>query len=295
MTSDPPSIRHGDASDRRDTVPRYGEKFVYDSVALHLVPAKTFEVNCRADRDLLTLCLGRSVGVRAHNSDRLSDYQTFPGQFSFVPKGSDVYARSHQNEGEMVSLVLDENLRQTMIEECPSPTRPSFSRSYSGLDNPDSLPLAQIARRLAHAPRRSSRIVIESLAVMALNMVVNEISGRQMRKENKKRLTREDVTKILDLIEARLHKDIGLTELADELRISSFKFSQIFKSTIGISPHQYILERRLHRAQSLLREKNSSLADIAYASGFSSQAHMTDVFRRRLGITPGKLRAQLLA
>jgi len=64
----------------------------------------------------------------------------------------------------------------------------------------------------------------------------------------------------------------------------------MFREATGVTPHQYVLDVRLRHAQEWLRKKNSALIDIAAHCGFSSQSHMTSVFRKRLGVTPGEFR-----
>ncbi|MEM7641848.1 MAG: helix-turn-helix transcriptional regulator, partial [Pseudomonadota bacterium] len=61
----------------------------------------------------------------------------------------------------------------------------------------------------------------------------------------------------------------------------------------GLSPHQFLLRRRIARAKDMLRTSVMPLAEIAVATGFSSQSHMTDVFRQKVGTTPGKYRAEI--
>ena len=58
----------------------------------------------------------------------------------------------------------------------------------------------------------------------------------------------------------------------------------------GMTPHRYLLSRRIERARRLLAETNMSIAQIAYLCGFSSQAHLTIAFRRLVGHTPGGYR-----
>ena len=57
-----------------------------------------------------------------------------------------------------------------------------------------------------------------------------------------------------------------------------------------MTPHRYLLSRRIERARRLLAETNMSIAQIAYLCGFSSQAHLTIAFRKLSGHTPGGYR-----
>jgi AraC family transcriptional regulator len=94
------------------------------------------------------------------------------------------------------------------------------------------------------------------------------------------------LTRIRDRIEAELDKKLSLATLAKESGYSRGHFLRMFRAATGITPHQYVLERRVSAAQQLLRQSRMLLADIALKCGFSSQTHMNDAFRKRLGVTP---------
>lgn len=106
----------------------------------------------------------------------------------------------------------------------------------------------------------------------------------------KSSLTPVQVSKVVDFVEAKIATRITLVDLADMCGISQFRFMRAFKAETGFNPHQYVIERRVARAKNLLQDSQDSIADIAYDIGFSSQAHMTDVFRKRVGVTPGQFR-----
>ena len=69
--------------------------------------------------------------------------------------------------------------------------------------------------------------------------------------------------------------------------------SRAFKESTGLSPHQFILRRRVERALQMLKEKRTNLADIAYDLGFSSQGHFTTVFSKIVGVSPSSYREQV--
>jgi len=89
-----------------------------------------------------------------------------------------------------------------------------------------------------------------------------------------------------------LHKP-HLSELADAAGLSAFHFAKLFKQSTGSSPHQYILQRRLERAKELLRNPQMSLSEVSQHTGFADQSHLTNVFRRFVGVTPAKFRRLL--
>ncbi len=100
---------------------------------------------------------------------------------------------------------------------------------------------------------------------------------------------------IEDYLESDLGSDAGLADLANLVGYSTYHFSRAFKAATGVPPHQYLIERRLQRAQDMLSSTTLNLVEIAYACGFSSQAHMTSTFSNHLGVTPGKYRRERLS
>lgn len=105
------------------------------------------------------------------------------------------------------------------------------------------------------------------------------------------RLASRERQRVLDLIEAELGNDLGLSRLATQAGLSPYHFARVFKDTFGTTPHKYVQQRRLEAAAVALRcEPGQSIADISVALGFSSQAHMTQLMRLHFGMTPGSLR-----
>ncbi len=90
-----------------------------------------------------------------------------------------------------------------------------------------------------------------------------------------------------DLISSRLEGDISLGELAAQCRLSRSHFARAFKRTTGFSPHEWLLHRRVEAAKQMLRETETVISEIALACGFADQSHLTKVFSKLVGATPG--------
>lgn len=93
-------------------------------------------------------------------------------------------------------------------------------------------------------------------------------------------------------IEDNLGEDLGLAELAALAGLSTHHFGQAFKASTGVTPHRYVIERRVHRARELLLGEDYSIEEIALSVGFSSQSHLTLNFRHQTGLTPGQYRRE---
>jgi AraC family transcriptional regulator len=93
-------------------------------------------------------------------------------------------------------------------------------------------------------------------------------------------------------IDARLDRRLSRTDLAGVAGYDVREFSTAFRNTLGMTPMQYVIERRLDRACLLIANTGRDLADIAISAGFSSQSHLTSTLKKRRGITPLRLRRQ---
>lgn len=105
-------------------------------------------------------------------------------------------------------------------------------------------------------------------------------------------LPQQGFGRVLEYIDSHLTEDISLATLAQTANISTSHFTALFKQSIGVSPYQYILTRRVKRAQELLIHSNLTVAQVASEVGFYDQSHLTRHMRRLLKITPAVLQRQ---
>ena len=99
------------------------------------------------------------------------------------------------------------------------------------------------------------------------------------------------LTPVIAFVEEHLGEHFTLHELALAAGVSPFHFVRIFKQMTGLTPHQYVMSRRIARARQLLEEGVMPIAAIAAETGFASQSHLTELFRREVGVTPGAYQA----
>ena len=100
----------------------------------------------------------------------------------------------------------------------------------------------------------------------------------------------QSVSFVKQYISERMNQRLSVAELAETAGLGERAFCVVFKAATGLTPHQYIMDLRITRAQEMLSTSNLSAAQIAFDCGFSSQSHLTDVFRKRVGTTPKQLR-----
>jgi AraC-like DNA-binding protein len=93
-----------------------------------------------------------------------------------------------------------------------------------------------------------------------------------------------------DLADVRYAEPIGVADMAAAAGLSQAHFARAFRDAFGVTPHGYLLTRRLERAAALLRQTDRSVADICMQVGLSSVGSFTTSFKRRFGRTPVEYR-----
>ncbi|BDI30773.1 AraC family transcriptional regulator [Capsulimonas corticalis] len=93
----------------------------------------------------------------------------------------------------------------------------------------------------------------------------------------------------VEYIQSHLSEDMTLTELAAAVGLGASQFRLLFKQSLGVAPHQYVIARRVDRAKELLERGGMTAGEAASEVGFADQSHLTRHMRRLLGVTPGVL------
>ncbi|QOG20719.1 MULTISPECIES: helix-turn-helix domain-containing protein [Bradyrhizobium] len=165
---------------------------------------------------------------------------------------------------------------------------------------------ALAATRAMHNPH--SAILVDALR---LAMLTRKASGRTLLGQGQSELAESDregqacrtvrslqkwrLKRVMQYIDDNLDAKVTLQHLAAVAGLSRMHFAAQFRAAVGMRPHDYLLKRRIERAQELLQRADTSLVDIALTVGFQTQAHFTTVFKRFAGNTPYQWRSAHLA
>jgi transcriptional regulator GlxA family with amidase domain len=91
-------------------------------------------------------------------------------------------------------------------------------------------------------------------------------------------------------IDANIEQRISVEALAKLANLSVWYFARAFKQSVGETPHNYLIRRRVERASELLSGTELSLSEIALAAGFADQSHCSRLFRQHVGMSPRQYR-----
>src|SRR5215469_3337187 len=230
-------------------------------------------------------------GEIAYSNGRFSPYKKYPNTIT-TRHESRPTIRS-QSKHEVVVGTLRADFVRGIEEELEKPPSGTFHELY-GTEDPELQNLLLLLAKESETGGRCGTLYADSLTVAlatrllyaarlqtpAANAGVSPLPPRLLRR-------------VLERMQTDLSANIDLATLAAESGYSRAHFLRTFRAATGQTPHRYLLELRLKKAQALIDGRLMPLIDIALACGFSSHAHLTTAFRSRFGLSPSAYRRGL--
>lgn len=138
-----------------------------------------------------------------------------------------------------------------------------------------------------------SRLYADSLATaLALRLLERHSTAAPIR-EDRTQMPGHRLRLVLSYIEDNLGRDLSLAEIALVAGIGLSQFKKVFRESMGLPVHRYVIQRRVERAKALLEDEKRSIAEIALDTGFAHQSHLARHMRRITGFSPQRLRENL--
>ena len=253
-------------------------------------PGAMGEYVSRHPRLFVVLDQARGGAICIDSAPPPSKAPTSPARLSFIPAGLRTWSRVTASH-----LLADTSLRHLDLHF----DVPTLVARFAGEFD---------ARRLGE-PRlmfEDERILslARLLAAECLNPGLHDLYGDslalalfielfQVRRDSERRsgqLASRRLRQALDYIDANCLRAIRLQDLADLVGLSQSYFSSAFKASTGLAPHQWQMQARIERVKQRLLQPGASLIQVAHATGFADQAHMTRVFKQFVGVTPAAWR-----
>ena len=153
--------------------------------------------------------------------------------------------------------------------------------------------LLDVATQQLHSSNEAAQAAIEQATSLLLQ------GQRRLHSRGRSRapggLLAWQVRKVQEFVDAHIAGRILVSDLGAVVKLSDAHFSRLFTRAFGLTPHAFVLRRRLELAARLMLESTESLTDIALCCGFTDQAHLCKHFRRSMGVTPAAWRRARLA
>jgi AraC family transcriptional regulator len=132
-----------------------------------------------------------------------------------------------------------------------------------------------------------SRLYGESLGIAVASRLLRRFGAAP--KPIAHGLSRRQMRRVVDHIEANLDQNLGLADVAAVAGVSVSHFTVLFRRSTGLSVHRYVVQHRVMRARALLLAGDLSIAQVALEAGFSHQSHLARCMRQVMGLTPAEV------
>lgn len=175
---------------------------------------------------------------------------------------------------------------ERVVAELPGAKRLGFA-------DPRLPPLPSLAPLLAEAEaarERSDNGAFEELGLRLAGAVVAAAAGYSRTARTPSRRDQKRVAEAVRLIELNAERPLSLAELAGGTATSPYHFLRTFRHVAGMTPYQFLLRTRLHRAAVRLRSSDATISTIAFDAGFNDLSTFNRRFRREMGEAPGVYR-----
>jgi AraC family transcriptional regulator len=244
---------------------------------------------------LLAIHVGPAAKLTCRRGGRYYNGTAVHGDIDVVPAHTSMRWEAHdQNDRSLIVTVPQRLLHKVAQESELDPKRMEILNRFQIRDRELEL-LGWALQREAESGYPSGRIYLDGLtAAMASRLVARHSSlARKFSPNGNGGLTGYRLKQVLAFIEEQLTEDLSLERIAAVAGVSSSHLNTLFRHSMGVAVHQYVIQRRVELAKTLLLQEKKSITDIALEAGFAHQSHLARHMRRMLGLPPRALKRLL--
>lgn len=211
------------------------------------------------------------------------------GDIAVIPAG--ISHRCNWNTSvEFMVLAIEPALLQKVGEDFVNPDRIELMPRFMSQQDVLIQGIFSTLRDELESGKIGGDLLIDSFkTTLAIHLLRNYCTTQPKLSSYANGLSQAILKQVTEYIHEHLHQDLKLADLSAIAQLSPYHFLRLFKQRMGITPHQYILQRRIEKVKHLLKHSNLSIAEIAMQTGFCDQSHLTRCFKHIVGITPKQL------
>lgn len=281
----PPGLLHPDGREARISASRWEGT---------IVSAPLEASTNRAAHHLVSMVMRKGKTYLSLNGRTIADRVLLPGETLLTGPGLDRARAVYYQDFEIVRLHLPQAIIAEVVEHITGTAASGGVELFEHHETHDQVihHLTMSVVNFADEGSPLGPIFLDSVGLTLTTHLVSQSAGKGTSTRIKKAspLPQWRLKRVMDYVEEHLAREISLAELGAVAGLSRMHFATQFRAATGMSPHAYILHRRVSRSKQLLAESELSIQEIAHAIGFKTQSHFINVFRRMVGEAPGRWR-----
>lgn len=235
-----------------------------------------------------------------HLFDNKHQFDYLPGESVIVPSNEamviDFPEASFDTPAQCIALAIDEGKVKKTVDllnenygKADEKESWKISSDQFHIHNTEEISLT--LSRLLRLAKESNPVkdVFVNMAVQELLLRLMQTQARSLIFENYKALTSSSrFAAVIAFIKEHLHENITVEKLSDVACLSKPHFFRSFKREFGLTPVEYIIREKINAAQQLLQNPKNSVTEVCYRLGFQSVNYFCTLFKKHVGVSPGK-------
>jgi AraC family transcriptional regulator len=239
------------------------------------------------DDVLIVMHLGPSAKISCRRDGRRFNGTAVHGDIDIIPAHTAMrWEMRDQNDRNLI-LGLSENFLHKMIEQGDSNGGRLRILNRFQIRDLELEKLSWAMKREMETGCPSGRLYLDGLTLAVVSRLVTCHSSRTKEVEHRNGgLAGYRLKQVLSFIEDRLAEDLSLEKIAAVAGVSASHLNTLFRESMEMAVHQYVIQRRVELAKTLLLRGEMSITEVALAAGFAHQSHLARHMRRTLGMPP---------
>ncbi|WP_263366822.1 helix-turn-helix domain-containing protein [Edaphobacter bradus] len=239
---------------------------------------------------LISIHIGRAARMSCSRAGVSHTGSGVHGDIDIIPAGVPALWRMHDENDKALMMSLPPAMLETVAEDNAFGVHGVELRNRFMVRDRQLESIAWAMKSELEMGSPSGELFLDGLAQSAAARLVAGHSSIAVEERRYGGLDGRRLKRTLEFIEAHLAEALSLSRLAAVAEISVSHFRAGFRASVGVAVHQYVIERRVEHAKSLLMGEGQTIAEIALAAGFTHQSHLARHMQRATGFSPLQMR-----
>ena len=263
----------------------------WNGLTVELQSFRDLDVVVQTTDHVIAVHLAGRVNVHRTRNERTVSRTVNVGDVTITPAGPPTRWQQAGHSLVVLLRLSPSYIRTIAGDECAlDPDRFEIQSRFTTRDPR----LEDLARRLLagiELEGSDSHLYVDALACeLAIHLVREHTTACAGTVWSMARLSPHKLRRAVEYIDDNLKSELTLASLAESVALSPGHFAHAFRQATGVTPHRYVLERRVERAKKWLSDSDLSITEIANRVGCSSPSHFSVLFHRITGVTPRQFR-----